>query len=612
LVSDSLGVPAVRKYFDPQLQVFPHRQIARQAFLAGNDLLILSQFALTWDWAQHYDNVVEVVDYFRQEYESDPAFAALVDASVRRILRLKLGLYPPAGAEEGWPLFRPEDVLIAPQELAPLGQGTAIVNEIARSAVTVLLPAADSLPRPPRANEDVLILAEERLVRQCFEALPECDPRPLLPTGALEEAILRLYGPEGSGQISPERIQTRTFGQLKALLNWPVGSEEAPQEAGDIGQRLQEAEWIVFAALDPNPSYPNSDALQLFLSRNAHQIYNAQVVALAYTAPYYLDATEISKLTAYYVLYSRTEPFVQASARLLFGEVTPRGRSPVSIEGTTYDLGAQLSPDPAQQIAMVQVSPETRTAQIPVTLALRTETILDRNGNRVPDGTQVQFVARDAASDQILDTVSGVTAGGVATGTLSIERAGQVAVIASSGESRDGRPLFFQALPQPTPTALPPSPTPTLRPSATPDAIETPIGAPSPTVVQTRAPTPTPVPAQPDAGSLWRAVVEAWQGGPVDLLAALVAAALVLLLRWALIGRQQRGWASSFRAGLLAWVGALAGLLVWGWGGIPIGQWVNLPAWVQSGLAGGIGAAMGAALSLWRGVSERSDRAPGW
>ena len=49
------------------------------------------------------------------------------------------------------------------------------------------------------------------------------------------------------------------------------------------------------------------------------------VVVLAYTAPYYLDATEISKLTAYYVFYGKTQPFIEASVRTLFGEVQPPG-----------------------------------------------------------------------------------------------------------------------------------------------------------------------------------------------------------------------------------------------------------------------------------------------
>ena len=55
----------------------------------------------------------------------------------------------------------------------------------------------------------------------------------------------------------------------------------------------------------PILGYPDSDALQLFLAQNAQLIYDARVVVLAYTAPYYLDATEISKLTAYYVFYSK-------------------------------------------------------------------------------------------------------------------------------------------------------------------------------------------------------------------------------------------------------------------------------------------------------------------
>ncbi len=43
--------------------------------------------------------------------------------------------------------------------------------------------------------------------------------------------------------------------------------------------------------LVPDPRYPDSDALQLFLAQNAQLIYDARVIVLAYTAPYYLDAT---------------------------------------------------------------------------------------------------------------------------------------------------------------------------------------------------------------------------------------------------------------------------------------------------------------------------------
>jgi beta-N-acetylhexosaminidase len=45
LISDALGVPALRRYYDPALLKFPHRQVAQDAFLAGNDMLYLSRFA---------------------------------------------------------------------------------------------------------------------------------------------------------------------------------------------------------------------------------------------------------------------------------------------------------------------------------------------------------------------------------------------------------------------------------------------------------------------------------------------------------------------------------------------------------------------------------------
>jgi beta-N-acetylhexosaminidase len=61
LISDALGVPALRRYYDPALQKFPHRQVAQDAFLAGNDLLYLSRFALTDDWPQQFQAMKETI-----------------------------------------------------------------------------------------------------------------------------------------------------------------------------------------------------------------------------------------------------------------------------------------------------------------------------------------------------------------------------------------------------------------------------------------------------------------------------------------------------------------------------------------------------------------------
>jgi beta-N-acetylhexosaminidase len=368
---------------------------------------------------------------------------------------------------------------------------------------------------------------------------------------------------------------------------------------GDVRSLLEEAEWVVFAMFDPNPRYADSDALQLFLAQNAHRIYDVNVVVLAYTAPYYLDATEISKLTAYYVLYSKTQPFVEASVRTLFGEVRPQGRSPVSIEGTYYDLGTQLSPDPAQQVTLDLIEPAVSSAYVPVTLRVRTNGIRDRNGNPVPDGTLVRFAARvsqpGAASEsggQIVDTSVVTTVGGVAETELTVDRPGRVAVVAGSGETGEGRALVFEALQQPTPTALPPTRVPTRTPTLVPTVGLTPTRPLTQTPVQTPNPTPSPLPSptlspMPGARPL-SAALDAWTGRPLDLpglLGGWVLAAGVGYLLW---GRSVRR--GALRMALGAWVGGLAGYLVYGWQWVSLGRWLGWPAWVGGGVLAFCGA----------------------
>jgi beta-N-acetylhexosaminidase len=599
LVSDSLGVLAVRKYFDPQLATFPHRQIAREALLAGNDLLMLSQFALVADWEQEYSNTAEAIEYFNDTYRRDPAFAARVDEAVARILRLKLKLYPDLASG-----LSPDRVLVAPEgesggglDTAADQSGLATADEIARRATTVLLPSESSLPRPPRRDEEILILAEERQVDECSDPIPECDPRPLLPPRAVEETLLRLYGPEGTGLVTPERVRTRTYAQLKRFLT-SAGEQEEEMRA-----LLQDADWIVFAMLDPDPRYPDSDALQLFLAQNAQLIYDARVVVLAYTAPYYLDATEISKLTAYSVFYSVVQPSIEASVRTLFGEVRPQGRSPVSVEGTYYDLNLQLSPDPAQEIALQWAQPAAPRGEVPLVVRVRTGPILDRNGNPVPDGTLVRFVARDGESGQILDTATGLTATGggdagaaVAEAELSIERPGQVVLVASSGDAGEGPPLTFVARARPTPTPPPPTPTGEVRPpgESRPTATIAPTASPSSTATPTTGPTTAVLPTltPPPQRPALVAALDAWAGRPADLLEALGGVALAAIGGLGLSYRRlrRRGQAER-RSGvvrllLAAWLGGALATLAYGFWGRAVEQWTG---WPGRGVAAGAG-----------------------
>ena len=89
LVSDVLGVPAIRRYYSPSLETFPHRQIALDAFQAGNDLLNLSRFSLDESWEGQVRNIEDTISFFQSRYEADDGFRVRVDQSVRRILGLK-------------------------------------------------------------------------------------------------------------------------------------------------------------------------------------------------------------------------------------------------------------------------------------------------------------------------------------------------------------------------------------------------------------------------------------------------------------------------------------------------------------------------------------------
>src|SRR6185369_12757237 len=81
-------------------------------------------------------------------------------------------------------------------------------------------------------------------------------------------------------------------------------------------------------------------------------VRNKRIVVFAFNAPYYLDTTDLSKLTAFYALYSRAPEFVSVAARLLFRELTPHGAAPVSVPGIGYQLANVTRPDPSQVIEL--------------------------------------------------------------------------------------------------------------------------------------------------------------------------------------------------------------------------------------------------------------------
>ncbi len=148
IVSDSLGVPAVRRWFSPMGEPLANRRIARDALMAGNDVLTIAQFADVPAWSQQMANIVDTLDYFERQYRKDTAFAARVDDAVRRILARKRVLMPE------WSI---DGIAADPSidELPPGGEvSRAIVDGVARRAVTTWRISS----RPPGRGDRIVVI----------------------------------------------------------------------------------------------------------------------------------------------------------------------------------------------------------------------------------------------------------------------------------------------------------------------------------------------------------------------------------------------------------------------------------------------------------------------
>ena len=581
IVSDALGVEAVRKHFDPNLETFPHRRIAKEAFLAGNDVLSLVQFDLNSIWENQFANIKDTVFFFRTEYINNPTFAARVDEVVARILRQKLQLYPQPSLES---LNHSPD-----QAMEVANRPHPIVNEIAQQSLTLLYPSPEELrlrlPAPPRSNEKMLIVVDTRLARECF--IEECQPAELyLPRSEIEETILRLYGPGATGQIQPEQISTITFSELKMALGGVISLEAtppAPDEtdkliqipAEEVRQRLKDADWLIFAMLDLNTSrFDDSDALKLFLTQESGALLDKTSIVLAFNAPYYLDTTEVTKLTAYYGVYSKTKPHIEVAVRAMFGEIALPGASPVSVEGIGYELVNVLSPDPEQELTLdlLSITPDSRI--IPTTIEVQTGSVLDFNKHLVPDDTPIEIKAllngREIAAE-IAHTIDGV-----AEAKLTINEPGEIEIFALAGQNALSDRIEVIVIGEPTPTASPTTPPPTatdvVGESPTP---EPPTDTPQPTVTDTPQPlVPEVEPPSSSPPDLLTTSLEARPLDGVDLLSALSATLLAGLLGFWFGQQFQNPLSRRVRMGLWVLIGGLLAYLLYGAGWLRPEQWL--------------------------------------
>ncbi len=483
IVSDALGSQAVRDFYSQSGENFSPRLVARDAFLAGNDLLYLGNITSEENPGEDtYTATLAILDFFAQQYRTDRDFAKRVDEAAIRILAQKFRMYDE---------FALEKTLTPESGLANIGSSQEIVFEVARNAATLISPDPQELstllPGPPTQGERITFLTDTANYKQCTTCLWQEG----LPADALQKAVLRLYGSEGSGQVYASRLNSFPLTELEAMLNG--------ESTTDIEAILERADWLVISLTDV--SQGQIALLQRFFSERPNLIRNRNVILFSFTAPYYLDATDISKLTAYYALYSKQPAFVEVAARLLFQQVNIQGASPVSIPAVGYDLIIATSPDPAQLVPLsvdeaVEVTPtsETPTAEaIPTqteipryrigdTIAVRAGPILDHNQHIVPDRTPVHFtMTTEDESGPILQQTDSTTVKGIARASFAIDRPGKVEIRAVSEPAVVSNALQFTASTEgegavvtvvfPSVTAVMETPSPTVTPIPESDLV---------------------------------------------------------------------------------------------------------------------------------------------
>jgi len=426
VVSDDLGTAAVKKFFDPAGTNFDPRQVAKSALLAGNDVLYLGNILGTND-EDSYTTTTRIIDFFVQKYKEDTAFQVKVDEAAKRVLTLKFKLYSE---------FSIVNILPQTIKLDLVGKSKDKVTNIAQDAATLISPGAadiDSvMPDPPQRTDRIVFISNKIPQKQCST----CADQSIFLANELKNAVVRLYGPNAGEQIVSGRLTVYSYDDLNLMLNNGENTE-------NILNDLSLADWIVFAFTDFRKTQPEAIVFKEFFDLRPNLSRNKKIIGFGFNAPYSLDATDISKLTAYYIFYSKTSEYFDVAARILFQELIPKGASPVSIAGTGYDLITITTPSPDQVIPLIVEAQDTELTigETPVSgnaqpllykagdlIPIQTGIIKDHNGNKVPDGTIVRFIIDRGSTSGSVEQIEAQTANGIARTTYRIPDIGIIEI----------------------------------------------------------------------------------------------------------------------------------------------------------------------------------------
>jgi beta-N-acetylhexosaminidase len=540
-VSDSLGSRAIRRFRDPLEQTFQPQLVARDALVAGNDLLYLGSIRDPAD-PDELTSIQNTLAFFIQKYREDPVFAQRVDDAVLRTLQAKLRFYDGA--------FVRSRVTPPSVALEILGTNADVAVSVFRRGVTLISPSqeevSDRLGGAPALSQRVVFFTDVKPLYRCST----CAWQTAMQVDALERRVNNLYGPGASGQVGTWNMWSFTTADLASYLGHPPTSLPATPltSAEVIDEPIRTADWLIFSILDPTSARYGADALAVLLNERPDLVRDKRVVVFGFDVPYGLDATDLSKIDVYYSLFGASDPAVDIAARLLFEELTAPGASPVSVPGIGYDLISALQPDPAERISLSiepvvgegTPAPDVESGFTQGSLVrIRTGIIIDSNGFTVPDQTPVEFEVFQQ-TENIRQTISAVTNDGVAEITFRLDRLGLFIIQARSDPAlqsdvlqlnvQEGVPAF--------PTVIAPSPFPseTVEPTQTPDLL-----------------TPTPEGGGGSASAPGGSAGIGW----FDLVLGLLGVGLVAGGSYVYVGRSERWLGSQQRCALVAAVGGL-------------------------------------------------------
>lgn len=277
----------------------------------------------------------------------------------------------------------------------------------------------------------------------------------------------------GESPVVPSAVPTTTNGAVTETTSAGDTAATSDVITGSLALThalVDDADWIIFAMLDISDSQPHSDVVRQFLNSRGAQLAEKRIIVLALQAPYFLDATEISKLNGYYGVYSKISPFLDSAVRALFRAYTPTGAPPVPVAGTRFaTLNERLAPDPSRPIEIQVLNgagdlligeAAEQNAALPVVdhgtlVRVLAGPIYDRNGKPVRNGTQVD-VTITYEDDGVSDTETVGTQSGVAVRDMVLNRGGMVRISARAGEaiSEDAVGLSVQSVPPAATTVL--------------------------------------------------------------------------------------------------------------------------------------------------------------